>query len=248
MNESASHGRPGARLLVVEDEKHLAEGLRLNFELEGHEVDVAETSREAEQLLARVRYDVIILDVMLPDADGFTLCRQQREAGNFTPVIMLPARSAPDDRVRGLEAGADDYLVKPFSLDELLARVRSQLRRIQWDRRHEPDAPTAPDELRFGDAVIDFSAMEAEIGGEPVRLTRLELDLLRYFGQHAGRALSRQELLESVWGLANYPNTRTVDNFVVRLRKLFEPEPAHPRYFLSVRGTGYKFDPSASRR
>lgn len=235
----------GASLLVVEDERHLAEGLRLNFELEGYEVDLAETCRAAEQLLATRSYDVLVLDVMLPDGDGFALCRQLRQAGNYAPVIMLTARSAPDDRVRGLEAGADDYLVKPFALGELLARVRSQLRRSQWDQRRAEQQPQ-PEELRFGDAHIDFSAMEATVAGTPVKLTRLEIDLCRYFGAHPGRALSRQELLEQVWGLANYPNTRTVDNFVVRLRKLFEDEPSRPRYFLSVRGTGYKFDPDGS--
>jgi DNA-binding response OmpR family regulator len=229
------------RLLIVEDEAHLAEGLRLNFELEGHEVDLAATARRAEALLAERAYDVIVLDVMLPDQSGFELCQRLRGAGVFTPVIMLTARAAPDDRVRGLESGADDYLVKPFALEELLARVRSLLRRRRWERARGGES--SAELLRFGEAVIDFQALEATVAGAPLRLTRLEFDLLRYFGVHAGRPLSRQELLENVWGLANYPNTRTVDTFVGRLRKLFEPSPAAPRFFHSVRGTGYRFDP-----
>ncbi len=235
-----------ARILVVEDEVHLAAGLKLNFELDGLAVEVAGTTRAAARLLSESTFDVIILDVMLPDGDGFTLCSELRARGNFTPVIMLTARASPDDRVRGLESGADDYLVKPFALEELLARVRSQLRRTHWERRREP-ATAASDILRFGDAVIDFDRHEASAFGASIRLTRLELDLCRYFAANVGRALSRKELLENVWLLANYPNSRTVDNFVVRLRKLFEPEPSQPRYFLSVRGTGYKFQPGGER-
>ncbi len=229
------------RLLVVEDEEHLAAGLKLNLELDGHEVDVATTAREAgEHLLRADRYDAIVLDVQLPDVDGFELCRKLRASGNYTPVIMLTARSAAEDRVHGLEVGADDYLVKPFELDELLARVRSLLRRRQWERAEEP---TASGRVAFGRVSVDFDSHEVKVAGRVVSMTRLELDLLRYFVDNPGRVLSREELLEQVWKLRNYSSLRTVDNFISRLRRHFEADPTRPEHFLSVRGAGYKFVP-----
>lgn len=228
------------RLLVVEDEQHLAAGLKLNFELEGYVVDMAASARRAGELLLARAYDAIILDVMLPDATGFELCRRVREGGNFTPVLMLTAMDSTEDRVTGLEVGADDYLVKPFELSELLARVRSLLRRRSWERQQPTREAT---KIRFGKAEIDSERQEAAMNGEEVKLTRLEFDLLRYFADHPGRVISRQELQEQVWKLANYPNTRMVDNFIMRLRRHFEPDPAAPVYFVSVRGSGYKFVP-----
>lgn len=229
------------RLLVVEDEEHLAAGLKLNLELDGHQVDVATTAREAgEHLLRADRYDAIVLDVQLPDVDGFELCRKLRASGNYTPVIMLTARSAAEDRVHGLEVGADDYLVKPFELDELLARVRSLLRRRQWERAEEP---TASGRVAFGRVSVDFDSHEVKVAGRVVSMTRLELDLLRYFVDNPGRVLSREELLEQVWKLRNYSSLRTVDNFISRLRRHFEADPSRPEHFLSVRGAGYKFVP-----
>lgn len=228
------------RLLIVEDEDHLAAGLKLNLELEGYRVDVAANAKEAGQrLLDPSGYDAIVLDVMLPDVNGFELCRKFRDAGNFIPVIMLTARSAPEDRVLGLEAGADDYLVKPFELGELLARVRSVLRRQRWEQNTGANSKAST--LSFGSATINFDTHEVTVDGEPVQLTQLELDLLRYFAQNAGRVLSRTELLERVWKLRNYGNTRTVDNFISRLRRRFEEDPSSPVHFLSVRGAGYKF-------
>ena len=231
------------RLLVVEDESHLATGLKLNLELEGFTVDVAESARQAGQFLVRPHtYGAIVLDVMLPDLDGFELCEKLRDAGNHVPVIMLTARSSPHDRVRGLEAGADDYLVKPFELSELLARIRSLLRRRQWESdTSSQDAGTST--LRFGAARVDFDTHEASVDGNDIQLTQLEFALLRYFAGHPDQVLSRDELLENVWQLRNYPNTRTVDNFVLRLRKHFEPDAARPVHFLSVRGLGYRFCP-----
>ena len=238
------NAREPRRLLVVEDESHLAAGLKLNFTLEGFAVDVAETAHEAGQYLVRPHaYAAIVLDIMLPDIDGFQLCEQLRESGNFTPVIMLTARSAPDDRVRGLEAGADDYLVKPFDLSELLARVRSLLRRRSWETAGSSGARTAPPHLTFGRVRVDFDSHRVTVDDRPLTLTRLELDLLSYFASHPNRVLSREELLEKVWQLRDYPNTRTVDNFVLRLRKHFEPDPSVPVHFLSVRGSGYRFCP-----
>lgn len=241
--EAPPSARP--RLLIVEDERHLAVGLKMNFELEGYAVDIAGAAREASYALVRPEpYAAIVLDVMLPDFDGFELCRRLRDAGNYTPVIMLTARSAAEDRVRGLEAGADDYLVKPFALEELLARVRSLLRRRAWEQG--PDTPVLHEHgvaLRFGRAHVDFDTCIATVDSAPVRLTKLELDLVRYFSAHAGRVLSRKELIENVWKLAHHPHSRTVDNFVARLRKHFEVDPARPAHFVSVRGAGYKFVP-----
>ncbi len=233
---------PTRRLLVVEDEAHLAAGLKLNFELEGYAVDVARSAREAAGALASAAaYDALVLDVMLPDLDGFELCRRLREAGSFVPVIMLTARAAPEDRVAGLEAGADDYLVKPFALGELLARVRSMLRRREWERGGAKGR--AGNALAFGRARVDFDAHEVTVGDAAVKLTRLELDLLRYLAAHAGRVVSRDELLEQVWKLRNSSNGRTVDNFISRLRRIFEPDPQAPVHFVSVRGAGYRFVP-----
>jgi DNA-binding response OmpR family regulator len=231
------------RILIVEDEDHLATGLKLNLELEGYAADVAATAREAgELLLDPMRFDAIVLDVMLPDLDGFSLCAKLRQSGNYTPVIMLTARAAAEDRVRGLEAGADDYLVKPFDLNELLARVRSVLRRRQWERgKEEQRDPRRV--VSIGEATVDFDSHEVSVRGEPVKLTRLEMDLLKYFVDHPGRVLSRDTLLEEVWKLRNYSTARTVDNFISRLRRHFENDAQDPQHFVSVRGAGYKFVP-----
>ena len=231
------------RILVVEDEPNIAAGLKLNLELEDFDVEVAGTARQASQLLVSSRgFDIILLDIMLTDMDGFEFCRRLRASGNLTPVIMLTARNASQDRVHGLEVGADDYLTKPFEIDELLARVRSLVRRMSWSQTN--DASTVmSSKLNFGAAEIDFETHEVLVSGELVELTRLELDLVRYFADHAGRVIPRDELLAEVWGLRNYPNTRTVDNFIVRLRRYFEKDPKNPVHFLSVRGSGYKFVP-----
>lgn len=228
------------RLLVVEDEEHLAAGLKLNFELEGYSVDVARSGREAGVLLLQPEhYDAIILDVMLPDVNGFTLCQKLRDAGNRTPVLMLTARSSVEDRVEGLNVGADDYVAKPFELSELLARVRSLLRRRSWEQHQEQSLTI----LHLGPAIVDFDTHRVEVDGKERQLTKLELDLLRYFAENPGRVLDREELQEKVWKLQNYPNRRMVDNFIMRLRRHFEPDPKRPRYFVSVRGAGYKFVP-----
>ncbi|GAB4213644.1 MAG: response regulator transcription factor [Sandaracinaceae bacterium] len=235
--------RAPVRLLLVEDEEHLAAGLKLNLELDGFEVVIAPSGRDAAETLLQPRgFDAIVLDVMLPDIDGFSLCERIRGSGNYTPVLMLTARNDPEDRVRGLEAGADDYLAKPFELTELLARVRSLLRRRHWDRREEKSGgPRAV--VVIGEARIDFDSHEVTVRGEPVKLTRLELDLLRYFVDHPGKVLPRQLLLEEVWKLHNYSTARTVDNFVSRLRRHLERDPQAPVHILSVRGAGYKFVP-----
>src|SRR5690606_35018140 len=193
----------GATVLVVEDEAHLAAGLKLNLEMDGYKVLLARSIREAgAQLLQTTPIDLVLLDVMLPDGDGYSFCRQLRDAGHYMPVIMLTARSASEDRVRGLDSGSDDYMPKPFELPELLARVRSALRRSGWQQADSP-AEKPIGTLRFGEAVIDFDTHQATAFGKPLRLTQLELDLVRYFSQHPGRVLSREELLERVWKLRN---------------------------------------------
>lgn len=244
----ATSPSPGASVLIVEDEAHLAAGLKLNFELDGYRVVVARSLREAGAALVQSGpIDIILLDVMLPDGDGYSFCRQLRDNGQYMPVIMLTARSAAEDRVRGLDSGADDYMPKPFDLPELLARVRSALRRSGW---RQPDSASEGPQgtLRFGEAVINFDTHEATASGRPVRLTQLELDLIQYFAQHPGRVLSREELLERVWKLRNAPNTRSVDNFIVRLRRHFEREPDKPVYFVSHRGAGYRFVPDSEAK
>ncbi|MEM6990580.1 MAG: response regulator transcription factor [Myxococcota bacterium] len=239
---SGSTREADTRILVVEDEEHLAAGLKLNLELEGYEVDVARTGRAAGNLLLAGEYDLILLDVMLPDIDGFALCGKLREAGNLTPVVMLTARASIDDRVEGLNAGADDYVTKPFQLEELLARVQAMVRRRGWERARQEEP--APDNLlTLGGVAVDFGEHSTIKNGEPLHLTKLEYDLLRYFVTNPGRVLGREELQERVWKLRDYPNRRMVDNFILRLRRHFERDPSKPRFFVSVRGAGYKFVP-----
>lgn len=240
MNTSAT--KP--RLLLVEDEAHLAAGLKLNFELEGFDVDIAGTGRDAGRLLLSPDYDIMILDVMLPDISGLTLCRKIRDTGNTTPVLMLTAKNGVDDRVEGLNAGADDYLPKPFELAELLARVRSMLRRAQWEKRDDP--PPSTTVAHVGGAVVDFERHTVLRDGVDLHLTKLEFDLLRYFLDNPERVLSREELQQEVWKLRDYPNRRMVDNFIMRLRRHFETSPQNPEIFVSVRGAGYKFVPPST--
>jgi DNA-binding response OmpR family regulator len=236
------------RVLVIEDEAHLAAGLKLNLELEGYRVAIARTIRDAAaQLVQSSAFDLLLLDIMLPDGDGFAFCKRLRDAGNYVPVIMLTARGGAEDRVRGLDTGADDYLAKPFELPELLARVRSALRRRDWQSRDNSSEP-GRGVLKFGQVEVNFDTHDVTAFDKPVRLTQLELDLLYYFSRNPRRVLTREELLERVWHLHNSPNTRSVDNFIVRLRKYFETQPDKPAFFVSHRGAGYKFVPDGKER
>jgi DNA-binding response OmpR family regulator len=269
-----------ASVLVVEDEKHLADGLRFNLEAEGYRV---ETTGDGETALAKLttnggsRFDAVILDVMLPGIDGFAVVSELRRAGQFVPVLMLTARGRPEDVLSGFEAGADDYLPKPFELAILLARLSGLLRRREWlhqDReqatggeRSNPasgdvagvtgatggDAAgaagaaaqrAAKEVFEFDGKTIDFEALELRVHDRTVRLTLMEADLLRHLIRHAGRAVSRKSMLEEVWNLHEDTDTRAIDNFIVRLRKYIEAEPAKPRHLLTVRGIGYRFVPS----
>ena len=227
------------RVLIVEDEVHIAGGMKFNLELEGHEVTLVDDGLEARRLLLdeRVPFDLVILDVMLPHVSGLELCRAVRRASNFTPILMLTAKREEADKIHGLRQGADDYMTKPFNLEELLARVEAMLRRRAW----QAPPPAASDMLSFGEVTINFDTFEARVRGSEVKLTPIEFSIMRYFRDHEGKVVSRDELLQAAWGYSGSAETRTVDNFIMRLRKALEPEPGRPRHILSVRGAGYKF-------
>ena len=226
------------RILVVEDDPHLAAGLVENLRAEGYAVDQAGGGRAALERFATQAYGLVLLDVMLPEIDGFTVCRTLRERGDNTPVLFLTARGDPADRVRGLEAGGDDYLPKPFHLKELLLRVRAILRRWDWYQR----AATETAVLRFGENEVDFRAFRGRAwNGLTQELTEKEAMILKVLAERPGEIVSREDLLERVWGYDVFPSTRTVDNFILRLRRRFERDPANPRHFLTVWGVGYRF-------
>jgi DNA-binding response OmpR family regulator len=234
-----------ARLLIVEDEKNLAQGMKFNFELEGYEVDVVGDGSEAlAQLVpgAAQGYDLVILDVMLPGIDGFAVADRTRKAGNFVPILMLTAKSLPSDVVHGLEAGADDYLPKPFDLPVLLARVKGLLRRRDWARGDGGDA-AEPETARIGDAHVDFKNFQIRSGAQVHSLTLLEAMLLKLLVQNAGQVVTKAEILEKVWNVSADTQTRAVDNFIVRLRRYLEPNSRFPRHLLTVRGAGYRLVP-----
>jgi two-component system, OmpR family, alkaline phosphatase synthesis response regulator PhoP len=229
-----------AHVLVVEDDANLAAGVMENLRAEGYEVTLAADGEQALLWLAGHGCTLVILDVMLPGADGLTVCRTLRDRGNTTPVLFLTARGDPADRVRGLEAGGDDYLAKPFHLQEFLLRVRAILRRWDWYRGASATADTAV--LCFGGNEVDFRAFRARAwNGESQELTEKEAMILKVLAEHAGEIVSREDLLERVWGYDVFPSTRTVDNFILRLRKRFEKDPANPQHFLTVWGVGYRF-------
>lgn len=233
-----------SRILIVEDEQHLAQGLRFNLEAEGHGVDVVGDGESALQRLHEEgRYDAIILDVMLPGRDGFSVTSELRRRGDFVPILMLTARGRPEDVLQGFEAGADDYLPKPFELAILIARLRGLLRRSDWTRR-KADATLedgAPEVLAFADKTLDLGKLELRVGDSAYHLTVMEADLLRYFIKNAGRAVSRKAILEDVWDLHEDTDTRAIDNFIVRLRRYVEEDPSKPRHVITVRGVGYRF-------
>jgi DNA-binding response OmpR family regulator len=236
----------GARVLVVEDEEHLAAGLRFNLEAEGYMVETVGDGEAALGLLlgAGADFDVVVLDVMLPGEDGFGVARELRAAGCYVPVLMLTARGRPEDVLRGFEAGADDYLPKPFELAILIARLNGLLRRREWLSRGQQRQTSAGREIySFDGKTVDFGALELRAGGRVVRLTLMEAELLRYLIANAGRAVSRREILEDVWNLREDTDTRAIDNFIVRLRRYVEDDPSDPRHLLTVRGVGYRFIP-----
>jgi len=229
-----------SRILIVEDEQHLADGLRFNLEAEGYQVDVADTGEAALETLARDRgFDLMVLDVMLPGKDGFTVMAELRQNGQFIPTLMLTARGHPDDVLRGFAAGADDYLTKPFELAILIARIRGLLRRREWLRATVNHTPH--DVYSFGEKSIYFDLLELRVRDQKFPLTLMEVNLLRYLIQHEGKPVSRKAMLEEVWGLHEDTDTRAIDNFIVRLRRYIEDDPTRPRHLLTVRGVGYRF-------
>jgi DNA-binding response OmpR family regulator len=230
-----------SRILVVEDELHLAEGLRFNLEAEGYQVQVVETGEAALDLLTPgpSGFDLVVLDIMLPGKDGFEVMRELRRAGQFIPTLMLTARGHPDDVLKGFEAGADDYLTKPFELAILIARLRGLLRRRQW--LEASMTPTQKDTYTFGDNKVLFDQLELRVRGQVFPLTLMEANLLRYLIEHEGKPVSRKAMLEDVWGLHEDTDTRAIDNFIVRLRRYLETDATKPRHLLTVRGVGYRF-------
>ena len=233
----------GKHILVVEDEKHLAAGIKYNLEAEGYRVTAMGDGPSALRFIEENRGDVdlVVLDLMLPGMSGYAVCESLRASDDIMPILILSARTLAEDRTRGFDVGADQYLTKPFDLDEFLSRIRGLLnlsaRRLDCvPQRPEPIASYA-----FGDVEIHFDSLEATVRGETVRMTQLEMKLLRYFVENEGRIVTRRELLENVWVLPGHLNTRAPDQFILRLRKAFEPDPAHPRHFLTLRDAGYRF-------
>jgi DNA-binding response OmpR family regulator len=241
------------RVLVVEDEAHLAQGLRFNLEAEGYAAEVVGDGEAAtDRLLGKKEnFDAVVLDIMLPGKDGFSVVSELRAARNYVPVLMLTARGRPEDVLKGFASGADDYLPKPFDLSILLARLQGLLRRSQWMRgvglpvasEARTDASEAEDfgKFSFEGKTIDFGALEVRSGGQTIHLTLMESELLRHLVRNDGHIVSRKQILEEVWGLHEDTDTRAIDNFVVRLRRYIENDPANPQHLLTVRGVGYKF-------
>ena len=236
MNQSA------ARILLVEDEINLARGIRENLEAEGYAVAVVADGQTALEQILREEFQLVILDVMLPRMDGYTVCETARRAGRDTPILFLTAKGSGPDRIRGLEAGGDDYLPKPFQLRELLLRVAAILR-----RRTRYDAMTALDPVvRFGDNEFDFRSFRGRSwDGADQILTQKEAMILKVLAEREGQVVWREDILDKVWGDDVLPSSRTIDNFVMRLRKRFEPDPERPRHFHTIRGIGYRFTATA---
>jgi two-component system alkaline phosphatase synthesis response regulator PhoP len=240
------------RVLVVEDEAHLAQGLQFNLEAEGYAAEISGDGESAtERLLGKKeKFDAIVLDIMLPGKDGFSVVSELRAARNFVPVLMLTARGRPEDVLKGFASGADDYLAKPFDLSILLARLQGLLRRTQWMRGSGADVPPASPSARetadygsfsFAGKTIDFDKLELVSGDQKIQLTLMESELLRHLVRNEGRTVSRKQILEEVWNLHEDTDTRAIDNFIVRLRRYLEVDPANPRHLQTVRGVGYRF-------
>jgi DNA-binding response OmpR family regulator len=232
-----------SRILVVEDEQHLADGLRYNLEAEQHDVELVDNGEEALQRLNAEpgRYNLVILDVMLPGIDGFGVVAELRRTKRFVPVLMLTARGRSEDVLRGFGAGADDYLAKPFELPILLSRVHGLLRRHDWFRQDAAQQSAVASQFSFRDRSIDFQQLEVRVGEKKMPLTLMEAALLRYLVAHEGQPVARKAILEKVWSVHEDTDTRAIDNFIVRLRRYIEDEPANPKHLQTIRGVGYRF-------
>ena len=228
----------GGRILLVEDEDSLAIGLEYNLSEEGYSVLIAADGKQALNHIDSKQFDLVILDIMLPYLDGFQVAQKIREQFPQMPILMLTARTAAKDRIRGLELGADDYLTKPFHLQELLLRIRGMLKRKRWYQ----SATTASPLYQFGENEVNFENLTCRAGKKDMKLTAREAMFMRYLIDNRGRVISRKEILENVWNIDSEIETRTIDNFIVRLRKFFEPNPSQPLYIKSIRGIGYMFE------
>ena len=223
------------KILIIEDEEDLVKGLKLNLADEGYEVDWASNGEEGLRKAMEETPDLIILDIMLPKKNGLDVCRELRQKNIFIPIIMLTAKGEEIDKVVGLEIGADDYMTKPFSIRELLARIKAHL------RREKREAKTIPEVYCFGDVEIDFTHFKVKHKDKQLDLTSLEVEILKYFIAHQGEVITREALLDKIWGYDKYPTTRTIDNHILKLRKKIETDPSHPEYILSIYGEGYRF-------
>jgi len=228
----------GSKILLVEDEDSLAVGLDYNLTEEGYKISWAKDGKQALDYFEKQEFDLILLDIMLPYYDGFQVSQKIREKSPQIPILMLTARTAPTDRVHGLESGADDYITKPFHLKELLLRIKGMLKRKEWYKKVTSASPV----FKFGENEINFSNFQCRAGGHEFQLTQREAMVIKYLIDNEGKIVSRNDLLENVWNLSSDIETRTVDNFIVRLRKYFEPNPAQPVYIKSVRSVGYVFN------
>jgi DNA-binding response OmpR family regulator len=222
-----------SRIVIIEDDPAILRGLADNLTFDSYEVNTASDGEAGYVLIKEKKPDLIILDLMLPKLSGYEVCRKVRDEGIKTPIMMLTARGEEGDRVMGLDLGADDYVTKPFSVRELMARVRALLRRAN-------PAKSCPDQLHFDDVVIDFRSYEARKGDQTLEMTRKEFGVLRLLASRPGEVVTRDELLNEVWGFENYPSTRTVDNHIATLRAKLENNPSEPRHLLTVHGVGYK--------
>lgn len=230
-------------ILVVEDEEHLATGIKYNLDAEGYRVTTVGDGPSALKVIEEAPGDVdlVVLDIMLPGMSGYAVCEALRAVDRDLPVLILSARTLAEDRARGFDVGANQYLTKPFDLDEFLSRVKNLLGLHRRRAEDRPGQPGRVSSFQFADAKVNFDTFEVTVSGDPVRMTQLEMALLRYFVENEGRVIPRNELLENVWNLPGNLNTRAPDQFIRRLRKTFEPDPSQPRHFLTIRDAGYRF-------
>lgn len=250
MNVPRKDTGPGPHILVVEDEVNLATGIQFSLEHENYTVTLVHDGAEARDLILKRPecFDVIVLDIMLPGCNGYDICSAARERCILTPIMFLSARILPEDKARGFDVGANQYLPKPFELEEFLARIRNMLKfqRMQGVKNtseNEKEDSDLPEEMRIGQAIVNFNAMEVRTAKKVIHLTYLEISLLKYFVRNASRLIPKEELLEKVWKMPGVTNTRAPDQFILRLRKMFEADPTHPKYFLTHRNAGYRFVP-----
>lgn len=234
------------RILLVEDEEHLQNVIAMNLELEGYKVQIAGTGNEGVKVFRGGRFDLVILDVMLPEMDGYTVCKTIRLENKQVPILFLTAKGSGADRINGLKLGADDYLVKPFNLEELLLRVKNLLKR---STNSESVILVDLEQVQIGSCHVNFKTFEVEtVSGVINNLSKREMYLLKLLVEKEGQVVSREEILETIWGYEVYPSTRTIDNYILAFRKYFEPNPKQPQYFHSIRGVGYKFTQSQSKQ